>query len=260
MNIDSTSPCEVQTFLYGRDICPLTLSNHNSSTFYTYGNTTYYSVSHPIDVVINCPDENNQNWIIDGTGSLTTSASCNIRVGDFITIRHEFTARTSRLSDILFPVLTAFDTSLNHFPLPTLAPSVITFKPPETKLLEANSLHEALDILFDPNQTAIQALWSLIYFICFILCFLILYTTWEWFRLWFNDCCSCSKPQKYWNRYYEHVPQYVRRTTQHVKNSNVHERFQKNMSKLFGRAQAPSQDTQFYSGPDLAKQAYPDLV
>ena len=89
---------------------------------------------------------------------------------------------------------------------------------------------DALQILFDPSKTATQALRTFTIMMCIIIVIMLAYGLCKKFRLWFNDCCSFSKPHKYWSRQYEHVPQYVRR---HLENKHYHERFQNQMSKLF---------------------------
>ena len=238
--INSMSPCEILTFTMNSQHCPLELAPPEGPSFYNYGNTTYYSVPHPLKVNVRCSIDGksiSKHENIDGLGSFQAHTGCITQVTELAQIRPIHVAEIHDLaSNTIFGILNQFNVSLAKYPKEPDQPTS-TFKP--LTILEVSSFEEGLKILLDVKTTSTDVARVFLVLALIFIAFLLIYLCVPSFKLWFNDCCSFTKPQKYWGRMYANVPQFVR---MHQPNTHLHERLQKFLSNLKLKTTRTSQD------------------
>ena len=212
--ITNNSPCEISSFIQNKQICPIDLINSQlSPTFLNYGNSTYYSVPHPHDIYVRCSIQGlvqSQHEVIDGIGSFSAHTGCVVQVAESAQIRPLHVAEIQNLAgNSVFGVLKQFDFSALKYP-PDPIHNTTTMKP--LTIFEVDNFHEGLKLLLDiqTNSTDVARAFLIIFLL--ILFFLIIYCASTNFRLWFNDCCSFTKPSKFWGRQYQNVPEFIRST------------------------------------------------
>lgn len=209
--INSRSPCEISSFIYTRQSCLLELAPPAGPSFLNYGNTTFYSVPEPLTVNVRCTANGktiSKHEPIDGIGSFQAHTGCITQVTEQAQVRPMHIAEIHDLEgNSVFGVLKQFDYSLMKFPKePDL--NTTTFKP--LTILEVSSFTEGLNLLFDVKTNSTDVIRILLIILAFIFVFFLIYLCMPSFRLWFNDCCSITKPHKYWGQKYTNVPQFVK--------------------------------------------------
>lgn len=231
-SINSLSPCEIKTFITNRQTCPLELAPPATPTFLNYGNTTYYSVPEPVDVHVRCTIRNTlktRHEKIEGIGSFQAHTGCITQVTESAQVRPIHIAEIHDLaSNSIFGVLKQFDFSSVTYPPDPNLNQTTTAKP--LTILEVNSLGDGLKLLLDIQTTSTDVARVFVVIFAFLLLFFIVYACFTPFRLWFNNCMSCTKPGKYWERYYDNVPQFIR--IKPKANSHIHERIQRMVSAV----------------------------
>jgi len=212
-SLTKNSPCELTSFLQNKQICPLEATTPESPAFINYANTTYYSVPTPHQIYVRCSQDNNiktQHETIEGIGLFQTHTGCTTQVTESAQIRPIHVAEIHDLeSNSVFGILKQFDFSAVTYP-PLPYQNTTTFKP--ITLLEANSFQEGLDLILSIQTTSTDVARIFLILIILVLIFIIIYKSCKTFRLWFNDCCSFTKPHKYWGRKYDNVPHFIKTT------------------------------------------------
>lgn len=209
-----------------KQICPLEIAHPKGPSFLNYGNTTYYSVPHVLDVHVSCNIQGQSlNTIqqIDGIGSFQAHTGCITHVTESAQVRPIHIAEIHDLaSDSIFGVLKQFDFSaVTYPPEPNL--NTTTQKP--ITILDATNFSDGLKIIFDIEATSTDVIRVFLVIFVFLAIFLTIYGCSKTFRLWFNDCCSFTKPTKFWSRKYDNVPHFIKARARKT-NSHIHERMQ----------------------------------
>ena len=263
--ITSYSPCEIRTFIYSRQFCPLVIAPPMGPSFLNYGNTTFYSVPEPLQVNVRCIINTNtltRHEKIDGIGSFQAHTGCTTQITDQAQIRPIHIAEIHDLdSNSVFGVLKQFDFTAVKYPQePDL--NTTTMKP--ITILEVSSFSEGLSLLMNVQTSSTDVARILLVLAIIIIIFLILYTFVKPFKLWFNDCCSFTKPHKYWGTKYMNVPQFVRI---HQPGSHFHERFQhfcSNIRNFFTRTSQTNTEpnAEYYERqpPQRPGTIYPEMI
>ena len=86
-----------------------------------------------------------------------------------------------------------------------------------------------MKLLFDVQTNSTDVVRAFLIIFVILVIFFIVYSCNKPFRLWFNDCLSFTKPQKYWSRRYDNVPQFIRSAKA---NPHVHEKIQNFLSAM----------------------------
>jgi len=238
--INSQSPCEILTFNYNSQTCPLEIAPPAGPSFLNYGNTTFYSVPKVLKVNVRCTIDGrsiSRHENIDGLGSFQAHTGCTTQVTEQAQIRPIHIAEIHDLaSNSIFGVLSQFNLSLVNYPK---EPDQNITTPKPLTILEVSSFTEGLNLLLDVKTTSTDVARVFLVLALLLIAFLLLYLCVPSFKLWFNDCCSFTKPQKYWGRMYANVPQFVKI---HQPASHLHERLQKFFSTIRKKTTRTSQN------------------
>jgi len=209
--ITSKSPCEISSFIFSKQTCPLEIAPPAVPSFRNYANTTFYSVPSPLQVNVRCSINGrvlSKHEKIDGIGSFQTHTGCITQITEQAQIRPIHVAEIHDLdSNSVFGVLNQFDFSAIQYPK---EPDQETTTMRPITLLEVSSFSEGLNLLFDVKTTSTDVARVFLVIAILFIFFLSLYACIPSFKLWFNDCCSITKPHKYWGRKYMNVPQFVK--------------------------------------------------
>jgi len=226
------SPCEIRSFIINKQICPLEVALTAAPSFLNYGNTTYYSVPAPVDVHVRCTlmgKVHAKHQQIDGIGSFQAHTGCITQVTELAQVRPIHIAEIHDLaSDTIFGVLKQFDFSSVTYPPDQNLQNTTTQKP--LTILTVNDFSEGVKLLFDVQTNSTDVVRAFMVIFLLIAIFLIFYSCNKTFRLWFNDCLSFTKPQKYWSRKYDNVPHFIRNPNSN--NGQGHERISKILSAI----------------------------
>ena len=222
--ITSKSPCEISSFVFSRQVCPLEIAHPAGPSFLNYGNTTFYSVPEKLIVNVRCSINGqslSRHENIDGIGSFQAHTGCTTQVLEQAQIRPIHVAEIHDLEgNSVFGVLKQFDFSSIQYPK---EPDQNTTTQKPITILEVSSFSEGLQLLFDVQTNSTDVARIFLGITIFIIFFLLIYLCVPPFKLWFNDCCSFTKPHKYWGQKYINVPQFVKI---HKPSSHLHERMQ----------------------------------
>ena len=265
--ITTKSPCEISTYLYSTQHCPLTIAPSMGPSFFNYGNTTFYSVPEPLQVNVRCSINGktlSKHEKIDGMGSFQAHTGCTTQITEQAQIRPIHVAEIHDLdSNSVFGVLKQYNFSSIQYPKDPDQEST-TFKP--ITILEVSSFSEGLNLLLDVQTNSTDVARIFLVLAIFIILFLTIYISVKPFKLWFDDCCSFTKPHKYWGQKYINVPQFVKI---HRPQSHFHERLQQTFSNIrnfFTRTSQTNNATndEFYDvheppRPTRPAPIYPDL-
>ena len=209
--INSRSPCEISTFLYSKQTCLLESARPAGPSFLNYGNVTYYSVPEPLTVNVRCTLKGRsyqKHENIDGMGSFQAYTGCVTQVTEQAQIRPMHIAEIHDLGgNSIFGVLKQFDYSKLQYPK---EPDQNTTTAKPLTILEVSSFKEGLNMLFDVKTSSTDVVRTISIICIILLAFALIYTCLPPFRLWFNDCCSITKPHKYWGQKYANVPHFVK--------------------------------------------------
>ena len=242
--ITSKSPCEISSFVFSKQICPLELAPPVGPSFLNYGNTTFYSVPEKLTVNVRCSINGrplSRHETIDGIGSFQAHTGCTTQVLEQAQIRPIHVAEIHDLEgNSVFGVLKQFDFSAIQYPQ---EPDQNTTTQKPITILEVSSFTQGLNLLFDVKTNSTDVARIFLALTCFIILFLIIYLCVPPFKLWFNDCCSFTKPHKYWGQKYINVPQFVKIQKPAT---HVHERMQhfcSNIRKFFTKTSVNNTNT-----------------
>jgi hypothetical protein len=141
-------------------------------------------------------------------GSFQAHTGCTTQVTEQAQIRPMHIAETHDLGgNSIFGVLKQFDYSLLKYPK---EPDQNTTIHRPLTILEVSSFKEGLNMLFNVKTTSTDVVRTAAIILFTIFLFTIIYMCLPSFRLWFNDCCSITKPHKYWGQKYTNVPHFVK--------------------------------------------------
>ena len=209
--ITSKSPCEISSFIYDTQKCPLEIAHPMGPSFLNYGNTTFYSVPEKLTVNVRCiitSQAMSRHENIDGIGSFQAHTGCITQISEQAHIRPMHIAEIHNLDgDSIFGILKQFDKKQAIYPK---EPSIntTTMRPPT--ILEVNNFSEGIKLLLNVQTNSTDVVRTLLILVFLLIIFLLIYACIPQFKLWFNDCCSFTKPHKYWGQKYANVPQFVK--------------------------------------------------
>jgi hypothetical protein len=167
----------------------------------------------------------------------------------------------------IFGVLKQFDYSLLKYPKEPDQNATTTQKP--ITILEVSSFKEGLNLLFDINTNSTDVVRIVTIIMICLLIFLVIYTCLPSFRLWFNDCCSITKPHKYWGQKYVNVPHFVKieQDPSHLRerwtkfNNNIRKFFTRTSQNTTHRSNIPIPTTyQDLQNPVISNTLYPHII
>ena len=270
-SINKESPCEITTFLYSKQSCLLETARPAGPSFLNYGNITYYSVPEPLTVNVRCTINGkivSKHESIDGMGSFQAHTGCTTQVTEQAQIRPMHIAEIHDLEgNSIFGVLKQFDYSLLKYPKEPDQNATTTQKP--VTILEVSSFKEGLNLLFDINTNSTDVVRIVTIIMICLLIFLVIYTCLPSFRLWFNDCCSITKPHKYWGQKYVNVPHFVKieQDPSHLRerwtkfNNNIRKFFTRTSQNTTHRSNIPIPTTyQDLQNPVISNTLYPHII
>lgn len=215
LGIGKDSPCEVLSLKYNAQHCELHIYSEPMPNFLTFGNVTYYSLPSQTEVQIICKDtqaSTTQYKQLYGTGALHTAPGCQLKIDKTASIRPSYVVSRHNLEgDTFFKFLKVPDRPLN-FPT-TQKPDNTSTSPYAFK--DVSSVGDAVSIVFNHDATVAELI-RIIFYIVMVLSVLgMIYCCFPRFRLWFNGCCFCEKPTKYWRdvKGYK-VPDYISKNRQ----------------------------------------------
>jgi hypothetical protein len=228
--ITSKSPCEITSFIFTKQACPLEIAHQMGPSFKNYQNTTFYSVPEKLQVNVRCNINGqtiSRHENIDGIGSFQAHTGCTTQILEHAQIRPIHVAEIHDLEgNSVFGVLKQFDFSAIQYPKEP-DHNTTTMKP--ITILEVSSFSQGLNLLLNVNTDSTDIARILLIFLMLLVFFLLIYFSVPPFKLWFNDCCSFTKPNKYWGQKYMNVPQFVRI---HHPKPKLHERMQQICSTI----------------------------
>jgi hypothetical protein len=234
--IPKSTPCEILTFKYSTQHCPIKADDTLTSDFVSFENETYFSVPEPTNIQVSC-SKNNRKFtepeVLTGIGKFILPPGCQIQIGENIDIRPSFVFSKQNLeSNKIFSILTKVPDALMVFPdTPNYTTS--TWRP--LKLKEITKIEDALDIIFNDETAAMMVIRIIAMFVLVIIGLGIVYCFIPQFRHWFNACCLFVKPTKFWTqvRGYEGFPEMIskrKRLQQELQERELREHTYVNMS------------------------------
>lgn len=230
--ISSSSPCDIRSYLTGKQLCQPEKAQPAGPSFLNYENTTYFSVPEPVEIQIRCYQNGgmtSRHERIEGIGSFQTHTGCITQVTESAQIRPLHIAEIHNLeTNSAFDMLKQFDFSAITYPPEPNLTDTTTIKPPT--IMDAKSFSEGMSLLLNFETTSTQVARTFLIIFIILTIFFTIYGCSTTFRLWFNNCMSCTKPSKYWSKYYDNVPQFIR--VKPSTNQHIHEKIQSILSAI----------------------------
>lgn len=212
--LDSKAPCEVRSLRTQTNQCTAYPDDEVRPTFFTFGNTSYYSIPNPMEIHLNCKSDQksfDKSYEISFHGHFFIPEGCQATIDHETHIRPGFVVSNHVIDTPNFlNVLIDANVTLQIPPPPPL-PMNITVKTPKT-WSDVSSVGETLGVVFDFETTTAEVIRILAYIIVVFTVIGLCACASPKFRLWLKTCTLTTKPSKYWSqvRGY-HTPAYVRR-------------------------------------------------
>jgi len=200
IQITERSPCEILTFKDNIPTCPIIEIPHATPKFYTYKNTTIYSLPKSIQIHISCKQGRQAQStfkVINGMGTFQTKPGCTIHIPPDTNIRPEYMIGQEYLKGT--PILGAIqEFSKDSAFLPLLFNvSTTTIKP--LKISQISNFQQGVDLIFNHEQSSTQVVRILTYTAIAILFLYSLTCCFPKLRIWLKSFCLITKPEKYWS-------------------------------------------------------------
>jgi hypothetical protein len=199
IKITDQSPCEILTFKDNAQRCPLTEVKNLPPIFYTYKNTTTYSIQSPMQIHVTCKQgrmTQSTYKTISGMGTFDVNPGCMIHVPPDTNIRPEYMIGQEYLSgDTLMGTIKEYTKDKAFLPL-LLNVSTSTFKP--LKIQEISTFEQGIDLIFNYENTATEVVRIIAYLAIAILILYSLTCCFPKLKLWLKSFCLITKPEKYW--------------------------------------------------------------
>ena len=199
IRITEQSPCEVLTFKDNIQTCPLVETLNSSPVFYTYKNTTMYSIPHSVQVHITCKQGRQVQSTyrkISGMGTFDMTPGCSIHIPPNTNIRPEYMIGQQALSsDTLMGTIKDYTKDSAFLPL-LLNVSTSTIKP--LKINDVTTFQQGIELIFNHEQLTTEVVRIIAYLIIAILILYSLTCCFPKLKLWLKSFCLITKPEKYW--------------------------------------------------------------
>jgi len=199
IRITETSPCEILTFKDNVQTCPIKEIPHAPPVFYTYKNTTIYSIPNPIQIHITCKQGRQTQSSykrISGMGTFDVTPGCTIHIPPDTNIRPEYMIGQEYLKgDTLMGTINEFTKDSAFLPL-LLNVSTSTLKP--LKINEISNFKQGIDLIFNHEQLGTEVVRILAYCAIAIVIIYSMTCCFPKFKLWLKSFFLITKPEKYW--------------------------------------------------------------
>jgi hypothetical protein len=199
IQITEQSPCEILTFKDNTQRCTLIETSNLPPVFYTYKNTTTYSIPKEIQIHITCKQgrlTQSTYKKISGMGTFDVTPGCMIHVPPDTNIRPEYMIGQEFLSgDTLMGTIKDYTKDSAFLPL-LLNVSTSTFKP--LKINDVSTFQQGIDLIFNHEQLSTEVVRVIAYLCIAIIILYSLTCCFPKLRLWLKSFCLITKPEKYW--------------------------------------------------------------
>ena len=199
IRITELSPCEILTFKDNIQTCPIVEIPRAPPVFYTYKNTTIYSIPNSIQIHITCKQGRQTQSTykkISGMGTFDVTPGCMIHIPPDTNIRPEYMIGQEYLTaDTLMGTITEYTKDSAFIPL-LLNVSTSTLKP--LKINEISSFQQGIDLIFNHEQLGTEVVRILAYLGIVIVVIYSMTCCFPRFKLWLKSFCLITKPEKYW--------------------------------------------------------------
>jgi hypothetical protein len=199
VRITEKSPCEVLTFKDNVQVCPLIEIQNAPPVFYTYKNTTVYSIPRPLQIHVTCKQgtlAQSTYKQISGMGTFDVNPGCMVHIPPDTNIRPEFMIGQEQLSgDTLLGTIKDYTKDSAFLPS-IFNTSTSTMKP--LKINDITNFQQGIDLIFNHEQLTTEVVRVIAYMALAILILYSLTCCFPKLKLWLKSFCLITKPEKYW--------------------------------------------------------------